>query len=880
LDGVHLVCSDDHGTNWYIGAVREHVGNGRRPTENQVVERVGLSATNSRLYCNARDSGTALGNRSDNYSNDGGLSYGPSFNALNPALVEPGCQGSVQRQRATDEGAAYDAIVLSLPNHDYVGSDAASRWNMSIWYSVDEGGSWSDPISIYPGSTGYSDMTRFPNGDIGLLYEADYYSKINFTLVTPASLGLPANANQTATWDGGGGAGTTWGTAANLDGNVLPAYDGSLDLVFYKSGSSYLSHPLGADRMVRSLVFNADADSNFSIQLSDTASTSKTLTLRNFVPGASAAITVSNGAAGDFTIGSGYGSVTLRSPLVVTHNGSGVLTLDRPLNESGGEGGAAKRLTKNGTGTLKLTGANTFSGLVTVSAGTLEFKTIAKGPASSLGTGLGSSPNGRITIAGGDLKFTGSMAQTVDRNIAWEAGATGALDASGAAGAALVINDTAQNPWSNPGVRTLSFGGTNADANTYSGALANQSGSVSSLTKKGSGKWVLTGANTYTGATTISGGTLQVGGWGALNGVSITNAGFETPTTASYTYTPAGGSWTFDSQSGICKSTFNPIAPPVGLQCAFLQSAGTISQATEVGTEGNYTIRFQAIGRSGSFGPNGVMVLVDGVAVGTWPHTAVSQSQWLTYSTNVNLTAGSHTLSFAVNNTAGGDKSVCLDEVQMFQTGIVGSLGNSAVTVQTGATLSGLGSIAGSVNVQAGGTLSPGPSTGTLSISNSLALAGTTFVEVNASNGQCDLVQGVTSITYGGSLVLSNLSGTLTNGQTFQLFSASGTKTGNFSSVTPALTGGKLWNFNRTNGVLSVVTTPANYPTNLSFSVSNGTLSLTWPVTHLGWFAQSNIVSLASPSNWFDIPASSNATSLNVSPNPGRTNVFYRLRAP
>jgi len=196
LDGVHLVCSDDHGTNWYIGAVREHVGNGRRPTENQVVERVGLSATNSRLYCNARDSGTALGNRSDNYSNDGGLSYGPSFNALNPALVEPGCQGSVQRQRATDEGAAYDAIVLSLPNHDYVGSDAASRWNMSIWYSVDEGGSWSDPISIYPGSTGYSDMTRFPNGDIGLLYEADYYSKINFTLVTPASLGLPANATR------------------------------------------------------------------------------------------------------------------------------------------------------------------------------------------------------------------------------------------------------------------------------------------------------------------------------------------------------------------------------------------------------------------------------------------------------------------------------------------------------------------------------------------------------------------------------------------------------------------------------------------------------------------------------------------------------------
>jgi autotransporter-associated beta strand protein len=211
---------------------------------------------------------------------------------------------------------------------------------------------------------------------------------------------------------------------------------------------------------------------------------------------------------------------------------------------------------------------------------------------------------------------------------------------------------------------------------------------------------------------------------------------------------------------------------------------------------------------------------------------------------------------------------------------VTGSLaGGSAVTV-AGGTLGGTGSIAGAVNVQIGGTLSPGASIGTLSISNTLTLAGTTLVEVNASNGQSDRVQGATNIVYGGTLVVTNVAGTLVLGQNFQLFSASGTKTGDFTSITPALTGGKAWSFNPTNGVLSVVTATANYPTNISYSLSGGTLTLTWPVTHLGWIAQSNAVSVASSNTWFDIPGSSGGTSLNLIPSPGWTNVFYRLRAP
>jgi hypothetical protein len=129
-------------------------------------------------------------------------------------------------------------------------------------------------------------------------------------------------------------------------------------------------------------------------------------------------------------------------------------------------------------------------------------------------------------------------------------------------------------------------------------------------------------------------------------------------------------------------------------------------------------------------------------------------------------------------------------------------------------------------------------------------------------------------------LVVSNLAGALTNGQSFQLFVVPANRSGNFTSITPPLLGGSAWSFNPTNGVLSVVSTTATYPTNLNITMSEGTLALTWPVSHLGWIAQSNSVGLSSLSNWFDIPGTSSGTNLNITPSLTQTSVFYRLRSP
>ncbi len=206
-----------------------------------------------------------------------------------------------------------------------------------------------------------------------------------------------------------------------------------------------------------------------------------------------------------------------------------------------------------------------------------------------------------------------------------------------------------------------------------------------------------------------------------------------------------------------------------------------------------------------------------------------------------------------------------------------GSLEAASSVAVAGGTLGGTGVVSGPVSVQMGGTLAPG---GALSISNTLTLAAgsTTFVRVSAETGQSDLVQGITAANYGGTLVVSNTVGTLTPGQTFQLFSAA-TSLNNFTRVQSAGSAA-TWEFTPANGTLKVVSVTASTPTNISFSLSGNALSLAWPESHLGWYAQSNSVDVAVSNAWYDIPNSQLGTNLDITVGPGMDKVFYRLRQP
>jgi hypothetical protein len=67
--------------------------------------------------------------------------------------------------------------------------------------------------------------------------------------------------------------------------------------------------------------------------------------------------------------------------------------------------------------------------------------------------------------------------------------------------------------------------------------------------------------------------------------------------------------------------------------------------------------------------------------------------------------------------------------------------------------------------------------------------------------------------------------------------------------------------------------TVVSHPTNLDFTVSGGTLTLNWPVSHLGWTLHKNSVNLASPQFWFAYPGSMALTNVIVPIDPTQANV-------
>jgi autotransporter-associated beta strand protein len=238
------------------------------------------------------------------------------------------------------------------------------------------------------------------------------------------------------------------------------------------------------------------------------------------------------------------------------------------------------------------------------------------------------------------------------------------------------------------------------------------------------------------------------------------------------------------------------------------------------------------------------------------------------------------TTTLAAGDALGGGMTKTGSGALYLETGT----GYTGPTTVTGGLLAGNGTIAGAVVAAPGGRIGAGNAgaLGTLSLSSTpLTIQGAAFMRISKNSGVpfSDLITGISTATYGGTLIISNAtsdSTPLVAGDSFTLFNAT-THSGNFATISGSPGDGLGYRF--ANGVLTVIATASN-PTNISYSVSGNTLTLSWPADHLGWLVQSNSVGINVSGAWIDIPGSQSGTSLNITINPTQPAVYFRMRHP
>ncbi|WP_432264452.1 autotransporter-associated beta strand repeat-containing protein [Brucella abortus] len=220
-------------------------------------------------------------------------------------------------------------------------------------------------------------------------------------------------------------------------------------------------------------------------------------------------------------------------------------------------------LMKSGTGTVTLSGANSYTGGTKVSAGTLVVANDNTGGGTTTvdaGAGLQIGTGGTSGSLAGDIANNGAL--VVNRsdalNLAGAISGTGSLTKNGAgtvtlsgansytggtkvsAGTLVVANDNTGGGTMTVDVGALLQIGTGGTSGSLAGDIANDgtlvvdrsdaiglSGAISGaggLTKNGAGTLTLSGANSYTGATTVSAGILTLTGDNTGGGTTTVDA--------------------------------------------------------------------------------------------------------------------------------------------------------------------------------------------------------------------------------------------------------------------------------------------------------------------------------------------------------------------
>jgi autotransporter-associated beta strand protein len=220
---------------------------------------------------------------------------------------------------------------------------------------------------------------------------------------------------------------------------------------------------------------------------------------------------------------------------VAIDTGANAVTFASPVSGSGG-------LAKSGTGTLVLAAANTFTGELSVGAGTLK---VGNGVAGSLAaasadvssgallsfarndsityggaiTGAGrveQAGNGTLLLTGDGTGFTGTFELSGGTTLVGSSGAlaAGTVTFNGGTLKYAINQATDLSSRINPLTKTALL-----DTGSYDVVYGTGLSGTAGLTKHGVGTLTLSGANTYTGLTAVAAGTLR------YSGAGLTSAG-------------------------------------------------------------------------------------------------------------------------------------------------------------------------------------------------------------------------------------------------------------------------------------------------------------------------------------------------------------------